>query len=151
MVSKKLIHIIEKHEDELTRRWLKEVKHHTDTPTYHRHSEDELRQRVYNVYVHLTHFIEDRMNQEQVEKAYRALGAERYREGFRLSEVIKAMILAHRNLGHYVREQAIFDVASELHQLLELNDRVTQFFDYVIFYVIRGFEHEWQVDRKIHA
>ncbi len=30
MVSKKLVHMIEKHEEELTRRWLKDVKHHGD-------------------------------------------------------------------------------------------------------------------------
>lgn len=151
MVSKKLIHLIEKHEDELTRRWLKDVKHHGDTPTYHRLPDEKLKERVYDVYIHLTHWIEDKMKHEQVEKVYTVLGGERFHEGFKLSEVIKALMLAHKNLHVYVREQAIFDVAAELHQLVELQDTVDHFFDTVIFYTVKGFEHEWQVDRKIHS
>lgn len=151
MVSKKLIHLIEKHEEELTQRWLKDVNHHADTPTYHRFPDEQLCDRVYKVYIHLTHWIEDKMNREQVEHVYKALGSERFHEGFRLSEVVKAMMLAHQNLHHFIREQGIFDVAAELHQLVELDDSVDRFFDHVIFYTIRGYEHELQVDRKIHS
>lgn len=151
MVSKRLIDLVEKHEDELTRRWLKEVKQHVETSGYHNLPEHQLRERVYNVYIHLTQWIEDRLSREQVEKAYTALGSERYREGFRLSEVVKALMLAHRNLDTYVREQAIFDAASELHQLVELDDRVTVFFDLAVFCTIKGYEHELMVDRKVKS
>ena len=151
MISKKLIDLVEKHEDELTRRWLKEVKQHVDTPMYRSFPEHQLRERVYNVYIHLTQWIEDKLSREQVEKAYTALGAERYREGYRLSEVVKALMLAHRNLDTYVRELTVFDVASQLHQLVELDDSVTTFFDLAIFYTIKGYEHELTVDRKVKA
>ncbi len=85
--------------------------------------------RVYQVYIHLTHWIEDRMNREQVEHAYKALGSNGFMR-VSVSEVVKAMMLAHQNLHHFIREQGIFDAAVELHQLVELDDSVIdRFFD----------------------
>lgn len=148
MVSKRLIDLIEKHEEDLTSRWVKKVTSHPDTLTYHNFPTHQLRERVDGLYMQLTQWIGDNLTTAEIERAYLELGAERYREGFRLHEVIRAIMLAQLNLRVYVREQAIFDLASELHQLVELDDSVEHFFDLAVFYTVKGYELALLADRK---
>jgi hypothetical protein len=53
MISQKLVHLIETHAEDLTVRWLKDVRVHVDTPTYHTFPEEKLCQRACYVYAHL--------------------------------------------------------------------------------------------------
>lgn len=151
MISQNLTHIIESHADEISRRWLRTVREHPDTITYHNFPESKLLGRVRNVYEHLSDWIEDESTRGRIEEVYVNLGKERYEEGFKLSEVIKTIMIARRTLAAYVDEQGLFDSATDLIQIIDLTRSVNLFFDRCIYHTIRGYEKEAHLAKKIHS
>ncbi len=147
MISQNLVHLIETHAKELSQRWLKEVRVSPLTPTYHSFAEGRLLGRVFDVYAHLERFVGHEDHRDEVERAFSALGAERFAEGFHLSEVIEALHLTKRVLWHFVLEQGFFDSVVQLYQTLELYNRVVSFFDSADYYTVRGFEQASQLKR----
>jgi hypothetical protein len=147
MISQNLVHLIETHARDLSQRWLKEVRVSPHTPTYRTFSEGRLLDRVYDVYSHLGRFVGHENHEAEVERAFYTLGAERFAEGFHLSEVIEAQHLTKRVLWRFVLEQGFFDSAVQLYQTLELYNRVVSFFDSAGYHTVRGFEQASQLKR----
>ncbi len=139
-VSRKLVDLIERNAAELTNGWLAEVRQQPGMPTYHRFDTVELYERAYRVFSQLGKWISRETTKEDVAQIYKALGAERRQEGFALSEVIRALILIRRNLWRKVMDEGLLDTSYDLYQAIELNNRVTLFFDRAIFYTAVGYE-----------
>jgi len=151
MISQKLVQLIETHADELSRRWMKDVRQHRDTFTYHHFPEEKLLERAFEVYSQLSRWIKDDSQHDEVEHIYTKLGIERYREGFRLSEVVKALILTEHHLWLFILEQGLLDSATELYQVLDLYNHIILFFNRAIHFTVKGFESEAGLYRKISA
>jgi hypothetical protein len=142
LVSKKLVDLIEKNADELTQKWLQAVNSDPNLITYRNYNDDELYQRAHRVYSHLGKWISTKTNKNEVQKTYRALGAQRYQEGFKLYEVIQALINTRRVLWLKVEADGLLDTALDLKSAMELNSRVIVFFDRAIFYTAQGYEQK---------
>jgi len=138
--SRSLVWLIERNADLLTRNWLAVVRRDPDTPTFHNFDERELYGRAFEVYSELGKWISYQTNKQQIATHYTALGFARRREGFALSEVLKAFLIIRRVLWHKVEEDGLLDTALDLRMALELNNRVVLFFDRAMFYVARGYE-----------
>jgi len=139
-VSRKLIDLIEKNADELTGNWLSEIRKDSSLTTYHRFDNAMLYDRAYRVYSQLGKWVSYETTKEQIAADYVALGAERRKEGFSLSEVIRAIILIRRILWRKIMEEGFLDTAFDLYQAIELNHRVTLFFDRAIYSTVCGYE-----------
>jgi len=139
-VSQKLVDLIERNADELTNCWLADIHKDPNTSTYHHFDQSAVYTRAFRVYSHLGKWISQETSKEEVARDYQELGAERCREGFALSEVIQALILIRRNLWRKVMEEGLMDTAYDLYQAIELNNRVSLFFDRAIFYTACGYE-----------
>ncbi len=139
-VSRKLIDLIEKNADELTGNWLSEIRKDNSLTTYHRFDNAMLYDRAYRVYSQLGRWVSYETTKEQIETEYLALGAERRKEGFALSEVIRAIILIRRTLWRKIMEEGFLDTAFDLYQAIELNQRMTLFFDRAIYSTVCGYE-----------
>jgi hypothetical protein len=148
MISQRLVQLIETHADELTKRWLKDVRQNVDTPGYHTFPEQELYKRAFDVYSHLGRWIGSETHRAEVERVYTALGAERFREGFTLSEVVEALLLTKRHLWWYVREHGLIDSAVHLYQSIELFETVVLFFDRAVHFAVVGYESEAGLPRR---
>jgi hypothetical protein len=140
MVSRKLIKVIQDHSSDLARKWLQNVQKSSTTPTYQTFDEKALLERVQNVYANLGKWLEEETS--QVEHYYTDLGAERLEEGFKLSEVLSALSITKRVLWEHVLTQGLLDSALDLHQAMELNNRVVLFFDKAAYYVAVGYEKD---------
>jgi hypothetical protein len=139
-VSRKLVDLIEKNAAELTNSWLAQVRKESTLPTYNRFDKVALYERAYRVYSHLGKWISRETSKEEVAQDYMALGAQRRKEGFPLSEVIQALILIRRNLWRKIMDEGLLDTTYDLYQAIELNNRVTLFFDRAILYTACGYE-----------
>ena len=139
-VSRKLIDLIEKNADELTGNWLSEIRKDSSLTTYHRFDNAMLYDRAYRVYSQLGKWVSYETTKEQIAADYVALGAERRKEGFALSEVIQAIILIRRILWRKITEEGLLDTAFDLYQAIELNHRVTLFFDRAVYSTVCGYE-----------
>ena len=139
-VSKKLVNLIEDNAHELTIRCIDNLLEHQYTKTYCTYDEDKLYERVYRVYSQLGKWISRRTTKEEIAEHYTALGAQRKREGFKVSEVIQALIIIRRHLWLKILAEGFIDNVLELNQALALNNRVILFFDRAIHYTIKGYE-----------
>jgi hypothetical protein len=140
MISQSLVELIQKKADQLAKEWMKDVRKNSHTPFYHQIDEDLLYERAFNIYKNLEHWLSIPTPQEETEKFYQKYGAERFREGFPLPELIYSFILFRRHLWLFVLHEGFYDNAYELHRVLELNNRVILFFDRVMHSIALGYE-----------
>lgn len=136
----RLVDLIEQNADELTRNFMRDVRIHAATPTYHTWDENELYERAYNVYSQLGKWISRETSKEEIAQHYRELGVQRKKEGFSLSEVILAIIKTRRHLWLKILGEGLLDTVLDHSQAMELNNRVILFFDRAIYYTILGYE-----------
>ncbi len=139
-ISDKLVKLIERDADQMTKNWLSNVQKHPATPTYHIYDKKKLYQRAFRVYSQLGKWISRATSKEDIAKYYTALGKQRQQEGFALSEVIQALIITRRHVWLKVLSEGLLDTALDHHQALELNNRVVLFFDRAIFFTSLGYE-----------
>ena len=139
-ISDKLIKLIERDADQLTKNWLSNVQNHPTTPTYHTYDKEKLYERAFRVYSQLGKWISRETSKEDIEKYYTAIGKQRRKEGFALSEVIQALIITRRHVWLKVLSEGFLDTVLDHHQALELNNRVVLFFERAIFFTSVGYE-----------
>ncbi|MGQ9671522.1 MAG: hypothetical protein ACUVV5_00135 [Candidatus Aminicenantales bacterium] len=141
-IFQKLVDLIERNATELTNSWLIDVRRELSLSTYRNFDNIELYNRAYRVYSQLGRWISQETTKEDIARDYMALGAERRKEGFALSEVIQALILIRRNLWKKILEEGVLDTTLDLYQAIELNNRVTLFFDRAIYFTAVGYEKQ---------
>jgi hypothetical protein len=139
-MSDKLVDLIEKNARQLSNNWLNDVGKHPNTPTYHSYDKEELFRRAFDVYSQLSKWISRETTKEEIYNHYFALGVQRYKEGFKLSEVIQALIITRRHIWLKVMSEGFLDTALDMYKALELNNRVILFFDRAIHYTAMGYE-----------
>jgi len=141
-VSQKLVDLIERNAADLTNSWLADIRKDPNTLTYRRFDREAVYERAFRVFSQLGKWVSHETSKEEVARDYRALGEQRRREGFALSEVIQALILIRRNLWRKVMEEGLLDSTYDLYQAIELNNRVALFFDRAIFFTACGYEQK---------
>jgi len=140
-VSNKLVQLIEKSAKQLSENWLSDVRKHPYTKTYHEYDEKELYNRAFDVYSRLSKWISRDTSKDEIYQHYVALGVQRRKEGFALSEVIQALIITRRHIWLKVMAEGFLDSAIDMYKALELNNRVVLFFDRAIHYTALGYEN----------
>ena len=142
MPSDSLVNLIERHADELSGNLINDLRRHATTPTYHTYDENELYNRAINVFSNLGKWISRETTKEDIASYYTALGAQRKKEGFALSEVIQALVIAKRHIWLKVQSEGLLDTIMDLYKAMELSNRVVLFFDRAIYFTAVGFEQE---------
>ena len=141
-ISTQLVKLIERSADKLSRRWVENVRRRPELRTYHKFDPEELYRRAHSVYSQLGKWISHETTKEDIERYYKALGAQRKREGFEVSEVIQALIITRRLIWLKVLADGVLDTALDLHKAVELNNRAALFFDRAIYFTAKGYEDE---------
>jgi hypothetical protein len=141
-VSLSLVELIERDADHLTKRWMEIVRSHEDLPTYRAYDPERLYERGFRVYSQLGHWLSAATSKDDIKAIYTELGAQRRREGFRLSELLESFIITRRVLWAKIESEGLLDTALDLNQALALNDRALVFFDRAMFYAAQGYESE---------
>jgi len=136
------VNLIERHADELSENLIRDLRQHAATPTYHTYDEKKLYDRAINVYSNLGKWISRETTKEDIARHYIALGAQRKEEGFALSEVIQALIIARRHIWLKAQSEGFLDTILDLYKAMELSNRVVLFFDRAIYYTAVGYEQK---------
>ncbi len=139
LVSQKLVDLVERNAGQLSNKWLELVRKHPATPTYHTYDEAELYERAFSVYSHLGMWLSAATTKEDIREVYFALGAQRRREGFALSEVLQALIMTRRVLWLKVESEGFLDTALDLSQALQLSNHTILFFDRAMLFTAQGY------------
>jgi len=139
-VSENLVSLIESAADELTRRYLEDVKKNANLPTYRNFDPDELYRRAHRVYSQLGNWLSQETSKDEIKSYWTALGNRRREEGIPLPEIILTLSLLRRHLWLKVQSDGLLDSALDLYQALELNNRVVSFFDKAMYFAACGYE-----------
>jgi hypothetical protein len=141
-ISARLVGLVEKNADQLTKRWVDLVRTDPGTPTYHTYDEAKLYQRAFSVYSQFGKWLSTGTTTEEFQETYTALGAQRRKEGFALSELLQALIITRRVLWLRVESEGFLDTALDLNLALQLSNQTVLFFDRAMFFAAQGYESE---------
>lgn len=146
MIAGKLVHLIEKHSDDLARGLMERLMSCEKVADLRKVPQEELQQRAYEVYRHLSDWVMT-TTESQIEQRYTAIGVRRAAQGVALSSLLYAIIAVKEHLWEFVRREAVWDQPYELFQERELIQILDQFFDRAMYYAARGYEEA----AKTHA
>ena len=140
VVSKKLVRLIERNAEDLSNKWVDQITHREDAPTYANYDRQQLYKRAFSVYGQLGKWLSKDTRKSDIKRQYVALGKRRRKEGFAVSEVVQALTITRRILWFKVQSDGFLDTALDMKAAINLNNQVLTFFDRAIFFVCKGFE-----------
>jgi hypothetical protein len=137
-----LYKIISKDSQIITNNWVTEVCSHPSTKKYGTYSREVLYERAHTVISQFSDWMTTPKGQKQyIWDYYTATGAARYKQGFRLSEVISALSLTRKHIfAHVLASSKVWKKSIAMYQVLEFMWQVNYFFDKANYYVTYGFE-----------
>ena len=148
MLSGKLIHVIETHQQEITDRLIRDMNRHPELNHLRQLPEAELRERSKNLLENLGYWLAEG-NEEEIGRKYEGIGKARFDEDVPLNESVHALFLIKEKMIDYIGEQGFPPDTLELYAEEELERRVGRFFDLLVLRMIRGYESEWR--KALHA
>ena len=148
MLSAKLIHLVEAHQEQIAANVIREIRHHPDLPHFHKLPDAELRERGQQILENLGHWL-SASHEAEIEQRYEALGKLRFEESIPLHESVRALAIIKDKMIDFVHEQGLTKTSVELYAEEELERRVGHFFDTLTIHMVRGYETAWR--RAAHA
>ena len=136
----RLITLIENSADELTKKWMAIVRNHPDMPTYRDYDEGKLYERAFSVYSQLGKWLSDETTKEEIQDIYLKLGKQRHEEGFKLSELLLALVITRRVLWIMLPKGDLLEDVSSLYDGLDVTNHTILFFDRAMVYAAQGYE-----------
>jgi hypothetical protein len=140
MLAYRLVRLIETHSDSLAGNLLSKVQKSEYCQDYcSKVPEEELRERVYEIYRHLGHWLLGKTELD-VEQRYQEIGRARSRQGVTLSTLIWAITLTKENLWEFLKGQTSTDRPAEVFGEMEMLQLLEQFFDRAVYHAAQGYE-----------
>jgi len=140
MLAYRLVRLIEAHSDALAAGLLHTVQSSKLTRDYKKVPEEELKQRVYEIYRHLGEWLLAR-TEFDINERYREIGARRAEQNVPLSQLVWVIVLTKENLWEYLKHEAGIVRPAEIFGELEMLQLLDQFFERAIFYAAVGYEN----------
>ena len=144
MLSHRFVRHIEDRSDALANGLLHKVQRSDRTEAFIKVPQEELTQRVYEIYRHLGEWLLDK-SEADIEHRYTQIGARRAQQGVPLSQVIWAIILTKDNLWEFILDDSYPDRPIEVFGKQELLQLLDQFFERAIYSAAVGCE--WAAEK----
>ena len=141
MLPGKLVHLIERHEEQITARIVWAIHHHPELPRLGTLPELELRERCREILENLGHWLA-RGNDAKLAAEYEAIGRLRFVEGVPLEECVRGLVLIKDNMIDFLDNQGIDPDSLALYAEGQLVRRMGPFFDLLVIHLVRGYETE---------
>jgi len=139
-LSDKLIALIEKNAEIITKRWLDDITTRKSTPTYAKFDPETSFARNKNVIKQFGDWLGGTYSDKDIKRFYRKLGRDRKKEGFALSEVLSALSLTRKYTWEFALSQGMWNKAIDVYMALELERRMMLFFDRAAYHIAKGYE-----------
>ena len=141
MLAIRLVRLIEKHSEQLSRELSEKVWNSPRCSDLHKVPVTELEARTREIYRNLSDWLLDK-TEVQVERRYTELGEKRAQQGVAYSHFVWAVIATKEHVRDFVQREGLSDSAMELRGELELLHLLSQFFDRALYYAAVGYEQE---------
>ena len=141
MLAGRLVRLIEKHSEQLSRELSQKVWSSPRCSDLHKIPPEELEARTHEIYRNLSDWLLNKTEAE-LEQRYTELGTRRAEQGVAYSHFLWAITATREHLRTFVQREGLSDSAMELHGELELMHLLGQFFDRALYYAAVGYERE---------
>ena len=141
MLSSNLVRMIENHADQITAGLLERLREDPELPNLRKLPIPELRSRAGHILKHLGDWL-SASDEKQIANSYEALGRIRFEEHVPLHECVRNFQRLKEHMVSYIRNQGLHQTTIELYAEEELEHLLGQFFDKVIYHIVRGYEVE---------
>jgi len=139
MMLYRLVHLIESNSNALATCLLDRVNGSQATPDYKQVPQDDLRERVYEIYRHLGDWLLTK-DELDLERRYLRVGADRAKQNVPFSQVAWAIVLTKENLWEFLKKEATEERPVEVYGELEMLQLLDSFFNRAIYYAALGYE-----------
>jgi hypothetical protein len=149
MTLYRLVRLIETHSHELASCLLDRVHNSEATPDYFLVPDEDLKERVYEIYRHLGDWLMTK-DELDLEQRYLRIGARRARQSVPFSQVAWAIVLTKDNLWEFLKRESEIDRPVEVFGELEMLQLLDHFFDRAVYYAAVGYENsrtELEIER----
>ena len=139
MLAPHLIQLIEKHWEEISNRLIAAIRHHPDMEHLSQRPEVDIREWCQSILEDLSYLI-SAPRREEVKRRFEVLGRTRFEENIPLHEAVLRVHLLKDKIIEFVHEQGFPMSSMELYAEEELEHRIGQFFDALVYRLVRGYE-----------
>jgi len=135
----KLIEMIEKNARTMAGELKNKLLTDPATPSYQTLDDRILYENIFEVYSRLGYWLLRDSEKGDLPTHYSAIGAQRFREGFPLHQVVQALVATKRHIWDTIMEKGIMRTAKELDSAVDFITYLNRFFDMAIYYTILGY------------
>ena len=135
----KLIGMIEKNAETMAGELKNKLLTDPATPSYQTLDDRILYENIFEVYSRLGYWLLRDSEKGEVPTHYSAIGAQRFREGFPLHQVVQALVATKRHIWDTILEKGIMRTAKELDSAVDFITYLNRFFDMAIYYTTLGY------------
>jgi hypothetical protein len=141
MLSAKLIQLIEDHWQGITTAVIHQIRGDSRLPHIGRLPETELREIGRGILRNLGHWLTaSTAEQQMVEEQYEGMGRVRFAEHIPLHECVLGLQVMKRRVIEFMRDHEFSESAVAIYAEEELEHRLNEFFDDLIYHEVIGYE-----------
>jgi hypothetical protein len=141
LTLRRLVHLVETQSEALALQLVHKVRNSETTPNYGNVPEEELQDRVYEIYRHLGDWLLAN-DENQMERRYLRIGAERAAQRVPFNQVAWVIVFTKENLWELLERQTAAEHPQGGYGELELLKLLNRFFDRAICYAAIGYEEK---------
>ncbi len=140
MISTRLVQLIEVNWEEIARRLIRSIRENPETQSLAARPEAEIKQWCRDILENLSHLLLAKRDQE-THRRFQVLGHMRFEENIPLHEAVLRMQMLKGKILGFVHEEAISMTVIQVYAQEELEHRIGQFFDALVYHVVCGYEN----------
>jgi hypothetical protein len=134
----RFVQLIEENYESLTETFINDLLKHPETTAYRTADRDVIYGASTMLYKDLSQWISREFSKQKIEERYIKFGKERYDMAIPLQQVMKGLILQRRHIWLFVMNR-MYDDKTDFMEALELNNRVTLYFDRAMLAALKGY------------
>ena len=150
MIALRLVHLIEKHSDELAEGLIATIESSARTEDLRKVPREELRERFHEILQHLSEWLLTKTGHD-VEQRYFEIGERRAAQGVSLSDLLWGITLTKEHLWQFLQRQGFMRGPIEMYGELELLRLLEQFFDRAMCFAAEGYEQHLRLQKLAGA
>jgi hypothetical protein len=139
MLAPHLIQLIERHWEEISSRLIAAIRQHPDMEQLSQRPDVDIREWCQSILEDLGYLI-SAPKREEVKRRFEVLGRTRFEEKIPLHEAVLRVHLLKDEIVEFIHEQGFPMTSLELYAEEELEHRIGQFFDALVYRLVRGYE-----------
>lgn len=138
ILSNKFVQLIEENHESLTEIFMNDLLKHPETAAYRNSDREVIYKASLLMYKDLSQWISREFSKQKIEERYVKFGKERFDMGIPIQQVMKGLILQRRHIWLFVMNR-MYDEKTDYMEALELNNRVTLYFDRAMLATMKGY------------